>query len=118
MRVMRRGLLVVLCLFSGCGKVNPAEPADAPQDADPRGPVHVTVRDVIGNGAPAPNIPVVFIDPDGTVVADIVSDADGRATANVLPGASVSAVYQQLTTNIVTTTNIRYLFVSVLGIKP
>jgi len=109
----------LLCLVSGCGKVNPAEPADAPPDADPRGPVHVTVRDVIGNGAPAPNIPVVFIDPDGTVVADIVSDADGRATANVLPGASVSAVYQQLsTTTVVMTTNIRYLFVSVLGVKP
>lgn len=117
---MLRGFLASLCLISGCGKVNEAVPVDAPPDADPRSAVHVTVRDVIGNGALAPNIPVVFIDPDGTVVADVVSDAEGRATANVLPGASVSAVYQQLTTqqSVVTTNNVHYLFISILDIKP
>ena len=127
-RVPLAGTLASICLVAGCGATvapGTASP-DAAPDADPHGPVHVTVLDVIGNGAPAPNIPVVFIDPDGTIAADVITDGEGGATATVLPGASVSVVYQKLdmtsvvdgngvTTNTTTTT---YTVVTILAIKP
>jgi hypothetical protein len=71
--------------------------------------VSVTVLDVIGNGAPAANIPVIFIDPDGTVAADTTTDSNGRAHGNVLPGASVTTVWFQ---------NNHYLVVTMTEIKP
>ena len=116
---MLRGLLVSLCVVAGCGKVqvvgnnNP----DAPPDADLHGLAHITVLDVLGNGALAPNVPVVFIDADGTIAADTMSDSNGRAEATILPGASVTVVYSQITTS-GTMTQTAYLAATIDGIDP
>lgn len=62
-------------------------------DADARSTVHVHVIDLPGFGTPAVGIPVVFVDPDGTLVARVATDASGDAQADVLPGASATAVF-------------------------
>lgn len=63
-----------------------------PIDASTRGTVHVTVLDSAGTGAPAVGASVVFLDPDGTLVKKASTDSAGKANADVLPGASVTAV--------------------------
>ena len=108
-----------LCVVAGCGKVqvvgnNPDAPAP---DADLHGLAHITVLDVLGNGALAANVPVVFIDPDGTIAADTMSDSNGRAEATILPGASVTVVYSTIMTTGTTTTT-SYLAGTVDGIAP
>jgi|GEM_PF-2272201 len=60
--------------------------------ANPRGTVKVTVVDPSGSGVPAVGVTVVFIDPDGTVVKTASTDSTGKLSADVLPGASVTAV--------------------------
>ncbi|HTJ46966.1 MAG TPA: hypothetical protein VL463_32910 [Kofleriaceae bacterium] len=102
-----RGVTAILCAAaaaSACGKDTQladaqnqidARSADANTgpDADPHGPVTVTVLDYNGTGAPAPGVTVVFLEPDGTVEKEVATDANGKASANVLAGASVTAVY-------------------------
>lgn len=68
-------------------------------DANPRGLVKVTVLDPQGTGAPVTGVPVVFIEPDGKLGARISTDAAGKAEAEVLPGSSVTAVFQTSTNN-------------------
>jgi hypothetical protein len=96
-------LCVLTLAAASCGKVKtfadgptgadaPAA-ADAGPDADPRGTVHVTVIDNNGTGAPVVNAPVVFFDPDGTMVADVKTDGSGQAQADVLPGANATAIW-------------------------
>jgi hypothetical protein len=105
---MMRSALVALGLL-GCGKVV-GDTKDGPDiDADLHGVAKVTVLDVVGNGALAANIPVVFVNPDGTVVGDVTTDLAGRAEATILPGASVTAVWLQGT---------RYLVGTILDIRP
>ncbi|MCW5809280.1 MAG: hypothetical protein KIT31_43400 [Deltaproteobacteria bacterium] len=100
---MMRYALAALGLIA-CGKVVPDSPdASIDIDADPAGIVKVTVLDVVGNGAPTANIPVVFLNPDGTVASDATTDSAGRAEARVLPGASVTAVWIQGTRTLVGT---------------
>jgi hypothetical protein len=116
---MLRGLLASLCVVAGCGKVQVVgnEMPDAAPDADLHGLAHITVLDVLGNGALAPNIPVVFIDPDGTIAADTMSDSNGRAEATILPGASVTVVYSQITGSGATMMT-SYLAATIDGISP
>ncbi|HTJ46978.1 MAG TPA: Ig-like domain-containing protein [Kofleriaceae bacterium] len=99
--------VVLVCLVAACGKVEHL--ADAPlagdgkgadantgPDADAHGPVTVTVYDQYNLqdvATPTPDIPVVFIEADGTVTANVTTGADGTATANVLAGASVTVIY-------------------------
>jgi hypothetical protein len=93
MRCSHRLLLtVVLC--AGCGSVKPGQLPDAAPtiDATTRGTVHVTVLDPSGTGAAAVGANVVFIDPDGTLVKKASTDSAGKADADVLPGASVTAI--------------------------
>jgi len=61
-------------------------------DATTRGTVKVTTYDPGGGGAVSTGIPVLFIDTDGTLIR-VASDTNGKAQADVLPGASVTAVW-------------------------
>lgn len=65
-------------------------------DADPHGLLTITTLDFNSNNAPVAGIPVVVQAADGTVIVDTPSDANGKVTATILPGATVTAVYQQV----------------------
>ena len=106
MRLSSPSLYACLCAISlaACGKVktfadagdngpDAAATPDAGPDANPRGTVHVTVIDNNGTGAPVVNAPVVFFDPDGTMVADVTTDGNGQAQADILPGANATAIW-------------------------
>jgi hypothetical protein len=67
---------------------------DAEIDADPNVRGTVSVRLIDRAGAPLAGLHAVFIDTDGTVT-DRVSDASGMASAEVFPGASVTAVRER-----------------------
>ncbi|MCE9579470.1 MAG: carboxypeptidase-like regulatory domain-containing protein [Deltaproteobacteria bacterium] len=81
---------------AGCGD-DLASGTDAggepPADATPsaRGTVTVAVVDP-ATGAPEVGAAVVFADPDGAIAARVVTNSDGRAHAQVLPGGAVTAV--------------------------
>lgn len=99
---MRHGLVASVSICSvvaalGCGRVknDPGGLPDAPpgpEDARGRGRVVVTVLDPGGSGSPAVGARVVFLDPDGTLVKRTSTDTLGKADAEVLPGASVTAI--------------------------
>lgn len=97
MPMMRRfaPLCLGVLITWGCGSVKNGHLPDAPPpppDAPSRGTVHVTVLDPGGSGAPAVGASVVFLDPGGTVVKRVATDAAGKADADVLPGASVTSI--------------------------
>ena len=96
---MRAPWLLPLVLVAACGKVShraadasPGAPDSGP-DASLRGTVTVIALSPSGDGSPAAVVPVVFTDPDGTMVAEVTTDAQGVAQADVLPGATVTAVF-------------------------
>jgi hypothetical protein len=127
---MNRSLrLMILLSAIGCGSKSNQPPdahptvdsptaIDAPSaidappaiDATTVGTGKVTVVDAQGAGTPAAFIPVVFIDPDGSLVANVMTDISGKAQADVLPGASVSAVWL--------TSPGQYRIQTVLAVKP
>lgn len=96
--MMRRNPYLSFALVAcvACGSVKGAELADAPIADDApvvtRGTVKVTVLDPSGTGAAAVGANVVFLDPDGTLVKKAATDTLGKASADVLPGASVTAI--------------------------
>jgi len=85
-----------------------ADAATANPDADPHGAVTVTLLSRDGIASPVVGAKVVFTDGDGT--REKTTGDDGKATATVLPGATVTAVsaYQDTT---------RYVD-SIGGVKP
>lgn len=70
----------------------PERTRDAPSDGSPGpiGPVRVTVRDDLG--IPVEGARLVFINPDGGVVAALPTDENGVAAVNMVEGGSVTAV--------------------------
>ncbi len=84
--------------LGACGEVLKVQPDgaggadDAGPDAAVRGPVTVTVLDRANTGAVAVGVPVVFVDPDGTIVGTETTNGEGKVTAEILPGASATAV--------------------------
>jgi hypothetical protein len=100
---MRRALISLLVLFAACGKTNSladaprgdgaGADAQAPIDATTAGPVTVVTYSTGSGGGIASGVPVVFVQPNGTIAAEVPSDGSGVATATVLPGASVTAAY-------------------------
>jgi hypothetical protein len=106
------GWLVGLSLLAlaACGSVGPV-PDNGDDDGGgvTRGPVVVTVLDPAGGGGPAIGATVVFIDPDGTLVKRATTDTVGKTTADVLPGASVTAI---------ALLNARYEIETVTAVKP
>ncbi len=118
--MMRTILIASLSLVAAaCGKVQSLADANGSgsnidantgPDANPRGTVKVTVFDPSGTGANPTGIPVVFIDPNGSLVANVPTDSNGKAQADVLPGASVTAVFAPDATD--------YVMDVVLGVKP
>jgi hypothetical protein len=95
-----------LAAIAGCGSVA-STPDGGPGMA--RGPVQVTVVDPIGGAGPAVGATVVFIDPDGTLVKRVATDAAGAASADVLPGASVTSIVLQ---------SARYELETITGVTP
>jgi hypothetical protein len=102
--------------LGACGKVleTPVDGSgddattDAPPDVPVRGTLRVTVLDRTGSGAPAVGIPVVFVEPDGTV-SRATTDSNGRCEAEVFPGTSV--------TSVTTVSNGKQMF-TVLAVSP
>jgi len=94
-------LALYLLLCSGCGSVKdvghlpdaPPPPPDAA--AVTRGTVNVTVLDPSHSGAPAVGASVVFLDPDGSLVKRASTDTSGKASADLLPGGSVTSIALQ-----------------------
>jgi hypothetical protein len=95
-----------LCLSlacAACGKTTTLTDASAPDadradaantiDADQHGPVTVITMNPDGVSGPMMGATVVFQEPSGELAAEVVTDANGKASANVLPGATVTAVY-------------------------
>jgi hypothetical protein len=93
-----------LALLVGCspvkGKlVDARQTPDTAIDALGHGMVIVTVLDVNGNGAPVVGVHVAFLDGDGNVEATPVTDSNGKVTADVKAGSSVSVVQQTSATS-------------------
>lgn len=89
-----------LALCAACGEVKdngtladaPPSTIDAPPEMPTTGVVHVTVLDSGGGGAGAVGAKVVFINPDGAVVKQVATDSAGKADAEIMVGASVTAI--------------------------
>lgn len=106
---MNRALLVPWCalvLGASCGEVvGPAAtdspgavdaPVDTP-DADLTGMATVVTQSALYGQAPgarAPNIEIVSMYPNNTVLATATTDVNGAATIAVYPGGTVTAVYR------------------------
>lgn len=88
---------VALCAIAvggagGCGNMASSLPGgDSGDPTGTRGPVRVTVLDSASSDAPAAGATVVFVDPDGKVQI-ATTDANGKASADVLPSASVTSL--------------------------
>jgi hypothetical protein len=86
-------------LSGGCGKVTSPNGSDAGPGSDAGGsvdanltPVTVTVLTSTSDGAPDSTAKVVFQDPDGNVVADVMVDPQGHAQSSLPRGGSVTAI--------------------------
>src|SRR5690349_9878621 len=89
----------VAALSGGCGKVTSPNGGDAGAGSDAAGsvdanqtPVTVTVLTSTNDGTPDSTAKVVFQDPDGNVVADVMVDPQGRAQSPLPRGGSVTAI--------------------------
>jgi hypothetical protein len=108
MRASRAILYLSFTIAAACGKEHALvdagsfdanhTDANTGPDADPHGIVTVTVLDSQGTGAPQKDVPVVFREPNGDLAAEVKTDVNGKASASVLAGASVTAVYPAIGT--------------------
>ncbi len=74
--------------------VDAAVDASIAVDAGMPGPVEVRLLSPNDGRTPIVNLPVVFLEPDGTLAATTLSDSNGVASAELLPGGSVLAFGQ------------------------
>src|SRR5687767_5873410 len=87
---------LVASLAAACGDVTGPSQDGAPLDADltidaaQPGTITVTVLD-FGSRAPLEDAPVSFFQPDGELADTILTDQDGVASAELLPGGAVVA---------------------------
>ncbi|MEZ4368092.1 MAG: hypothetical protein R2939_17695 [Kofleriaceae bacterium] len=72
----------------------PSPDADQTPDATALGEVTMTLEE---DGAPRVGVPVLFYQPDGSLAAEVDTDATGQAAADLLPGGSVVLVDLGLT---------------------
>ncbi|HTJ43507.1 MAG TPA: hypothetical protein VL463_15490 [Kofleriaceae bacterium] len=109
---MRRTLACLLFL-GACGKVQTF--ADANGDGNGSQTdgavtrVNVIVLDPNGTGAPISGVPVVFLDPSGAQIGHPSTTADGKASADMPNGGSITAVLPEGTSD--------YTIKTVLGVK-
>jgi hypothetical protein len=108
-----RGLLWTVLVAAACGgetavsvvdgAVNTMEvdAARVPPDALPRGTVEVTVFEEF-EGVPLEGATVVFLEPDGSLANRVLTDALGRASAELTSGGSVTAISFDVSTRLVT----------------
>jgi len=84
---MRMYLLFgALGLGSACtGMIDSGSPLLPPPPTD----VQIVVRE---SALPQPNVEVIFQNSDNTVVADVMTDADGRATAEMPDGGNLTVI--------------------------
>lgn len=100
--MQRVGWLSSVVWVAACGSAEaPIEvdaavvaPADAAVDASLRGEASIVVRAAL-DGAPIVGAHVLFLEADGTLAADEVTDAAGHAAAEVGPGATVVQLYAE-----------------------
>jgi len=85
---MTRRLAIAFALVAGACTGNITTGGDD-DDVPPPVDVTITVRD---QGVPAPNITILFQAPDGTLLADLKTDAAGAAKADMPEGGSVSVI--------------------------
>ena len=96
-------LVVCLASIAACGddggarKLPDAPPSDGelPDAPDPLAPARITITRA---GAPVEGAAVYFQNADSTLVAKVLTDADGVAEATVMPGAFVTTVNPFLNT--------------------
>jgi hypothetical protein len=90
MRILGGVALAVGVAVCGCGEVKSANDPDGGgdgPDAQPAvGSVSITAADVVGNG-PLVGTPIYFVGPDGALVEEAMTDADGKASATVPTGS-------------------------------
>ena len=84
------GLLFLMTVVACTGELTGGD--DDPVDP-PIVDVTMTVRD---QGVPASGIPVVFQAPDGTSIAELLTDGAGTAIAQMPDGGSVSVIREQV----------------------
>src|SRR5262249_23596659 len=72
--------------------------------------VTVTVLAADGSGVPSPNVPVVFLEADGSLTKETVTDAEGKAQAKVKDGAGAPAISDVADTD--------HRLETILGVKP
>ncbi len=90
MRAVAGALVWVVAI--GCGDDGSADPVDATPpaiDAAVTGPATVTIQD---QGAPAPGLDVVWVDPDGAISLHDTTDAQGQSTLDVAAGSAVTVL--------------------------
>ncbi|HTJ45377.1 MAG TPA: hypothetical protein VL463_24900 [Kofleriaceae bacterium] len=90
---MRKQQSLALALFiAACGSNPPTQP-DAPPGANDNAAIVINGKD-----GPMKDVHVVWVNPDGKVAAETKTGADGRASATIVEGASVTAEVDGLTT--------------------
>ena len=89
-----RAALLAALLAAACGEVRtvgsdggPGD-GDAGADAGAPGPVTIEFNDLFSGAGPIEDMTILFYGPDGALVAEEVTDAEGRATAQVVPGST------------------------------
>lgn len=98
-------LFLASTLLAGCGSVKDSgtgvdannEPQDAGPDADETGTATVITEAALFGGtigAQVPNIDIVSMLPNNTVLEAKTTDASGAATIKVYPGGTVTAIYK------------------------
>lgn len=114
-QLVRWCVVAMAGLGVGCGQVknHPDAGADAAIDAMPA-PVKATVLTTLGDGAPDTTAKLVFQDPDGNVVSDVMVDAMGGAQAMLPRGGTVTAI--RITTD--TSANLVASLTTISGVKP
>jgi hypothetical protein len=85
-------LLCGACLPAIEGSGQPDDPGDQPQGEPTPPPVTTVEITVHGQAGPLVGVPVVFLKTDDSVVADVVTDSLGKATATMPDGGSVTVV--------------------------
>ena len=89
-----RAALAAVLLAPACGEVKTVGGDGGPGDGDggadagAPGPVTIEFHDLFGGAGPVEDMTILFYGPDGALVTEVTTDAEGRATAEVAPGSS------------------------------
>lgn len=102
MRSLSLGYLCLLYSLIGCGSVTaPNVDPDATTVVAPDAAIIPTTMTVLNlqGASPAAGVHVLFFDLDNTLIADVTTDAEGKATALLPDGGTVVYIYNGLEVN-------------------